>query len=234
MRGLVANALITAGLLGLIAIMLIAGGALELAAVKSLGIFGPPAAVAFFALILAFAFSTIPLMLKLVLSVQVWIGNANVPPVKAAIEHQRMIVGGIWAIMALGCAITIPAAILDGFGGGWSPLRDAIARMPSEGTLVTAPGLTIRQTIDASTLRLAQGSKSALFSRAELGGAGIFEFRVAGTGIYVERCRYYYITTYLRDRARIEHANVGTSPSARPPAGVNALDAALGYYIRAL
>lgn len=233
MRGLVATAAISAGLLVLIAIMLIAGGALELAGVKSLGVFRWPIAVTFFGLILAFAFSTIPLMLKLVLALQVWLGNAGVPPIKAAIEHQRVIVAAIWAVMALGCAVAIPAAILDGFGTGGSPFRDVVAHLPSQGTLVTAPGLTIRQTIDASSLKLALGSKSALFSRAQLGGAAIFDFRVAGTGLRLDRCRYYYITTYLRDRTRIEQVNVGTSPAATSRAGVERLDAALrGKLIR--
>jgi hypothetical protein len=205
MRGLVATAAISAGLVVLIAIMLIAGGALELAGVKSLGVFRWPIAVTFFGLILAFAFSAIPLMLKLVLAVQVWLGNAGVPPIKAAIEHQRVIVAAIWALMALGCAVAIPAAILDGFGTGGSPLRDAVAHLPSQGTLVTAPGLTIRQTIDASSLKLALGSKSAPFSRAQLGGAAIFDFRVAGTGLrYSNRAnkRWDFARRYLARRRR--------------------------------
>lgn len=227
MRDLATNALLSGGLLGLVVVMLAVGNAMELAGVKNLGVFTVPVAVVFFGTLLAFGFSAIPLMLKLVLSVQIWLGNENVPPIRAAIANERWIVISIWAVMALGCAVAIPAALWNTFGSGSHAAADAIARMPVEGTLVAAPGMTVEAVARASSLKLSAGSRSPLFDRAVLGGAAIFDFRVAGTGVVFERCRYYYITTSSRDRRRVEAINVGTSPGAASMASVEGLNAAL-------
>jgi hypothetical protein len=227
MRGLSTNALISGGLLAAFGSMLVAGYALQFLGVRSLGVFTIPVAVVFFGVLLAWFFSMIPLMLKIVLAVQVGLGNANVPLVKAAIDNQKFIVWGMWAIVGLGCAVAIPAAILDGFGNGSPFAGDALARMPVEGTLVAAPGMTLRDVARASSLKLTAGSASRLFDRSQLGGAAIFDFRVAGSGLVFRRCRYYYITTYTHHPQRIEAINVGTSSSATSRAGLQSLQAAL-------
>jgi hypothetical protein len=68
----------------------------------------------FLALSIALAFSVIPLMVQLVLGFQVRLGNANRPVIRALIARQRVIVFVLWSLIALGLAIAIPAAILDG------------------------------------------------------------------------------------------------------------------------
>ena len=71
------------------------------------------------AILLAFAFSAIPVMVKLVLGAQKVAGTDHLPVVKAALSAEAMVVWVIWVLMALGLAIAIPAAIGDGaFKGG--------------------------------------------------------------------------------------------------------------------
>ena len=60
------------------------------------------------------AFSAVPLMVLIVLGFQVRIGNAGVPPIRTLIAHQRTIVFVLWALMAAGLLIAVPAAILGG------------------------------------------------------------------------------------------------------------------------
>jgi hypothetical protein len=69
--------------------------------------------VVFLGLAVALAFSAIPLM-QLVLGFQVRIGNANRPVIRSLIARQRVIVFVLWSLIALGLAIAVPAAILDG------------------------------------------------------------------------------------------------------------------------
>jgi hypothetical protein len=69
----------------------------------------------FFALFLAFGYSVIPLMVKLVLAGQGKIGNADVGIVRAAMAHETGIIIAFWILITLGLAIAIPAAIKDGF-----------------------------------------------------------------------------------------------------------------------
>ena len=66
------------------------------------------------ALSIALAFSVIPLMVQLVLGFQIRIGNANRPVIRSLIARQRVIVFILWSLIALGLAIAVPAAILDG------------------------------------------------------------------------------------------------------------------------
>jgi hypothetical protein len=73
------------------------------------------ARVIFFTLFLAFAYSTVPLMVKIVLAGQVKIGNGDVGIVRAVTKHQTRVVIAFWVLISLGLAIAIPAAIQDGF-----------------------------------------------------------------------------------------------------------------------
>ena len=65
-------------------------------------------------LVLGLVFSAVPVMVMLVLGVQKHIGNENVAVVAAALRRQRTIIYVLWALLALGSLIAIPAAILDG------------------------------------------------------------------------------------------------------------------------
>lgn len=62
----------------------------------------------------ALAFSAVPLMVLIVLGFQVQAGNAGRPLIRTLIAHQRAIVFAMWALMAAGLLIAVPAAILDG------------------------------------------------------------------------------------------------------------------------
>ncbi|HEX3370800.1 MAG TPA: hypothetical protein VHS56_14570, partial [Candidatus Cybelea sp.] len=88
---------------------------------------------------------------------------------------------------------------------------EAIAKLPSQGTLVAAPGMAIASMLADSTLAVQRGSKSGLFSGAQFGGAAIFDYRVAGTATVFRRCRYYYITTSEHRPSRVGTINVGIS-----------------------
>jgi hypothetical protein len=73
------------------------------------------AKIIFFTLFLAFGFSCIPLMVKLVLAGQTAIGNTDVGIVRLVAAHETRIVLVLWLLIGLGLAIAIPAAIQDGF-----------------------------------------------------------------------------------------------------------------------
>ncbi len=220
MPGTRALALISGAILATIILAALVGNALQEAGlVKDPGALEGPAKLTFFTLFVAFGFSAIPLMVRLVLGAQILLGNANVPPIRALIAHPGCVVWPLWTLMALGLAVGLPAAIRQGFFStndfqGASSNRaaaEAIARIPTQGTLVAAPGMRTDRMIADSTLRVQAGSRSPLFSGARFGGAAIFDYRVAGTALGFKRCRYYYITTYAKDPTRIEMINVGIS-----------------------
>jgi hypothetical protein len=72
------------------------------------------AMILFFGLTVALMFSAVPVMVKLVLGFQVGIGNAGQPVVAGLIARERLIIFVIWALIALGLVIAIPAAVIDG------------------------------------------------------------------------------------------------------------------------
>lgn len=92
------------------------GGAI----LQSMGVIRAPAALRVPMLIvmgflaLGLVFSAVPVMVMLVLGVQRHIGNENVAVVAAALRRQRTIIYVMWALLALGSMIAIPAAIMDG------------------------------------------------------------------------------------------------------------------------
>ena len=65
-------------------------------------------------LVLGLVFSAVPVMVMLVLGVQKHVGNENIAMIAAALRRQRTIIYVLWALLALGSLIAIPAAILDG------------------------------------------------------------------------------------------------------------------------
>ncbi len=116
MYGIRAPAVISAGIFALIILAVIVGnGLISAGIVKNPSAFQTPAKIVFFTLFVAFGFSLVPVMVKLVLSVQVLVGNANVGFIRAAIDHAAWIVAVLWILMALGLATALPAAIRQGF-----------------------------------------------------------------------------------------------------------------------
>ena len=70
--------------------------------------------VVFLGLILALWFSFVPVMVKLVLGFQVWVGNGSHPVIAALVARERIIIFAFWAFYALGLLILGPKAISDG------------------------------------------------------------------------------------------------------------------------
>jgi hypothetical protein len=227
--------LISGGIFGAILVAVIAGDAIIASGtVANPKAFETPAKIVFFTLFVAFGFSLIPLMVAIVLGGLDLIGKGlNAQPFQPLISRPGCIVWPIWALMALGLAVALPAAIRAGFfahddatsaAQSQRNAAEAIARMPVQGTLVAAPGMPIARMISASSLKVQRGSKSELFSGAQYGGAAIFDYRIPGSATTFARCRYYYITTYARDSARIATINVGISSEKMGRAALDAAD----------
>ena len=115
MLSLRAHALITAAIFAAIIVMAAIGNAIDAsgAVTASPGLKLASISV-FFGLTVALMFSAVPLMVKLVLGFQVTIGNASNPVVARLLARERLIVLTIWVLLALGLAVAIPAAIVDG------------------------------------------------------------------------------------------------------------------------
>jgi hypothetical protein len=185
------------------------GGAL----LQGLGVSPPPGAwrwvflALMFALLLGFAFSAVPVMVLLVTGFQGRVGGPGA--VVAAPRWQKTIIYVMWALMALGSAIAIPAAFLFGAfdepGGAPSGVLGADPG-PSQGTLVAKPGMSIEEVKRGSTLPI-----ETLPSPATISGGVVFDFVVAGTAIRFPRCRYYFMSTFTQDREHIEGMSIGTS-----------------------
>lgn len=169
-----------------------------------------PMIVIFSLLAAALAFSAIPVMVKLVLGFQKAVGNRDVGFIKAMLAREKHIIWAIWALMAAGLVIAIPAAILNS-----SPhLLTVASSGPSEGRLVAAPGLTIAEMTRQSTLKLQRNADlpEQNINPLPIAGGANFDFEIAGTGFVIPNCKYYFISTYTHDPAHIEAVNVGTSP----------------------
>jgi hypothetical protein len=175
--------------------------------------------VTYFTLFVVFGYSLIPLIVKLVLRGQGAIGNSNVGVVRTAVAHESKIVIAFWVLITLGLAVALPEAIKDGF---FSPDAAAvIAATPSRGTVVARPGITVDEMKRLSSLPI-KGSADSVFAEGNL-----FDFKIEGTGIGFQRCRYYFMTTSSKDRTRIANISVGTAQSKMTRAQLAAADAAL-------
>ncbi|HEY1272442.1 MAG TPA: hypothetical protein VGF08_10680 [Terriglobales bacterium] len=170
-----------------------------------------PLLVFVFALVLAFAFSAIPLMVSAVLGFQRSIGNENVGLVRTALASQNVIVFAIWGLMAMGTAIAIPAALVSTGFEFWRPGSSPVEPLgPSQGTLVAAPGMTFADMARQSSLNIDIDARAPITSA--IGSGGVFEYRIPGTGIRFQNCRYYFVSPYTHEPDRIETVNVGLSP----------------------
>ena len=131
-------------------------------------------------LLVLVALAAVPVMVKLVLGAHRLAGTADQPLVRAVAARERIIIYAMWALMIAGSAIAIPAAVADGLfapdGAG-----------PSQGVLVARPGMSRAEMDAASTLALPSGDVGVI------SGEGVFEFRVAGTGLIFPGSRTYYV-----------------------------------------
>ncbi len=98
--------------------MAFVGNALQSAnVVKNPAALETPVKIVFFTLFVLFGFSVIPLMVRVVLGVQVALGNGGIGPIKAAMNYSNWIVAAFWLLMAAGLVVALPAAIRAGFFG---------------------------------------------------------------------------------------------------------------------
>ena len=220
MFSLKTHAIITGGLFAAIVVMAAAGSVLHdqgWLADSSTSQFA--ARIIFFGLFLAFAFSTIPCGLKLVLAGQIALGNGDVGLVRAVAANQTRIVIGFWLFCGLGLAIAIPAALQDGFMGYTPGPPPALAS--SQGTLVAAPGMDVDDMKRRSSLKI-KGAADSVFA-----DGGVFDITIGDTGFTFSGCRYYFITTSSRDRQQIDMMSIGTSSRKGSRAELEAANAAL-------
>jgi len=226
MLSLRAHVLICAALLAALVGLAAAGAALE--ASGALGhpeAFKLPVLVLFVALFLGFGFSTVPVMVKLVLGFQRRIGNQDVALVKAALARESRIIWAMWGVMAAGMAVALPAAFLGGAFGPEVAAGCAPGPGRSQGLLVAAPGMTLAELVRGSTVKIDLGGRKPPIHT--VAGDGVFDFQVPGSGLRFERCRYYFLSTDSRDHDRIEGMSIGVSPAKLTRAEIDAADAAL-------
>lgn len=228
MLSLRAHAIICASLFGALLVIGWGGNILQATGVLPAdpGRLKIPLIVLMLGLTAAFAFSAIPVMVKLVLGFQRQIGNESVPVVRSVLKAETTIIWVIWGLMAAGLAIAVPAAIVSGaFDSVGGSARDAIAAMPTKGTLEVRPGMLLADMVKQSTLPVDPQNQTTWTGSVE--GGTLFDFHVAGTGITFPRCRYYFVSTFTDNPARIEAIDVGTSPSTVSRADLEAADGAL-------
>jgi hypothetical protein len=173
----------------------------------------------FFGLFLAFGFSAVPVMVKTVVAAQPRGG----PMARVLGRHQNAIIYAIWGLMIAGCAIAIPAAVIDGmFGDAPRHMVQRALEGSSMGTLSAAPGMSLDVMTRHSTLPV-----DLKYARTVIAGKGVFEFIVPNSSIRFPRARTYFITTRDDDHTKINVVNISTSPEKGSKASVDAADAAL-------
>ena len=222
------HALISGGLFALmIAFALIGNALISSGVVKDFGPLQTPVKILFFTIFIAFGFSLIPLMVKLVLGFQVRAGNADAPIIGSMIRHEVAIIWTFWILILLGLAVALPVAIQQGFMSDSSaPYSDPFANTPIQGTVVAAPGMAVDEVVKQSSLKLDRGVTT-------VAGGALFEFKIPNTAIEFPRCRYYFMSTYTHDPSRIEAINIGTSPSKLTRAQLETTDANLRAKLKA-
>ena len=175
--------------------------------IKDPTVYKIPAIVIVGGLFAAFAFSAVPVIVKLALGFQTTIGNQNVPAIRSTLSGESLIIWAMWALMGAGLLIAIPAAIADG-AFGTEPRRAAenSAVGKSQGVLAARPGMTVDEMVRASTLKLDPRPGAPVIS-----GGEVFDFRIPGSGVVFPACRYYYVSTFTQDQSHIQAISIGTS-----------------------
>ena len=230
MLSLRAHVIICVSLLGALVLLVPIGGALQASGlVKNPEALKVPAMVLVLGLFGAFGFSCVPVMVKLELGFQRGIGNADVPAVRAALRLETGIIWGMWAIMALGMVIAVPAAIADGAFGLEAQRGFKGAFIPkAQGVLVASPGMTVAELKAGSTVKLEAPPNAPVYA-----GQTPFDFRMPGSKLVFPGCRYFFISTFTHDSSRIEAVNVGISHDKLTRAERDAADAELGRKLAA-
>ena len=222
------HAIISGGLLAAIIVFAMLGSALQGSGLvtrpERLEL---PAKLLFFGLFLALGFSCVPLLLKLFVAGQSQIGNAGIAPVSFLARHATGITIGVWLFFLLGLSLAVPAAIDDGaFGRDAQRAWRGLFIGGPQGELQARPGMTLAAMAQASSLEIPRrGTEGTL--RAPLAGDKPFNFRIPGTEIRLMGCRYFFVSTFIRDPERIQAISVGVSPYTLTRAELATSDAAL-------
>jgi hypothetical protein len=239
------HALITGGLLGLIILMAIVGNAVQASGiVKHPASLQTPMKIVFFTAFAVFAFSCVPTMIKLFAAGQGAIGNAEKAPIRFITAHQVGAIWIIWIIWIAGIVVAFPTMLRTGFftdaggsstaaGGDDAEIAREIARTPTQGTLIAAPGMSVAEMLHGSSLKIERTSNAMVPDQPVYAGGAIFNYRVAGTGIEFPRCRYYFISTYTQDRSRVEAINIGTASAKMTRRELNDTNAKLRARLKA-
>jgi len=224
MLSLRAHVIICASLFAALLLMVPLAGLLHATGlIKDPAAYKIPAIVIVGGLFAAFAFSAVPVIVKLVLGFQKTIGNQNVPAIRSLLSRENLIIWAMWGLMGAGLLIAIPAAIADG-AFGTEPRRavENLAIGKSQGVLAARPGMTVDEMVRASTLKLDPRPGAPVIS-----GGEVFDFRIPGSSVVFPACRYYYISTFTQDPSRIQAISIGTSHQKLTRAERDAADAAL-------
>ena len=186
-----------------------------------------PALVLLFALVVGVAFAAVPVMVMTVIGFQRRVGNEAVPAVRAATAGQKIIIWAMWALMAAGIAVAVPAAMADGFFGA-EAARSVTGAGPgrSEGLLVLRPGMTLDEMARRSTVKMETASRYGGPAPVVAAG-GTFDVEVAGTGLRLEKARYYFVSIATDGPGVVEGASIGTAPYKLAHTELEAADAAL-------
>lgn len=102
------------------ALMLVAAGGDLLTSLDIVHVSGrlrSPAFILVFGLFLAFGFSLPPVLVKSVMGVQRRMGAADSPQIRRLVAGDNLIIWLMWAVMAAGLIVALPAMLRDGFFG---------------------------------------------------------------------------------------------------------------------
>ena len=228
MFSLRAHAIFSGGLLALIIALAMLGNGLQASGLmRDPERLELPAKILFFGLFVVFAFSCIPLMLKLFAGGQRGIGNADLAPAFFLAQHATRITVGAWLFLGAGLTLAVPVAIDDGaFGRDAQRAWRGLFIGGSQGELQAKPGMTLAEMAQASSVKIAgRGPGGSL--RAPVAGDKPFDFRIPGSGILLPGCRYYFVSTFTRDPQRIQGISIGVSPYRLTRTELEAADSAL-------
>ena len=111
--------IIFASVFGLIILSAVIGNILEskgMLTVEAIGSKGVTAVkIFYFVLFCIMGFSIVPLVIRLFISLQTRIGNAEFFLVRFLQGHEQSVVFGVWIVFIIGLCFAVPAGIKDGF-----------------------------------------------------------------------------------------------------------------------
>jgi hypothetical protein len=123
-------------------------------------------------------------------------------------------------------------AFIVAFCGGCDILREEYYQRTgkSEGTLVANIGMSLEEVQKRSTLKLEETFHYPSGESLKAGQA-VFDLDVAGTGLRLERCRFYWLHT-LKNDSRLDHIAIYVTPPTLSRAELDAAEQALRQKLR--